>query len=257
MLTPADWAWYWLNRGLGEQSSSADRVGRGGGRGGSRGLVKFGRRFIRATVGVGVLLAFTGGCSTVVFQEQSQTVRSQAVERDALIRAAAEVSATKWPKPEGGSFGNMLASVVVGSGDRVTESDAVDQYLQSLGSSPDRRLVVLADAERHLAAATALAQAAEAAADGVRPAMSDISIVEGAIGDLRSVRDIYIASLKRLSKEGESVDSGMIGTLRSAFNDSIERVGRSADRLADAVAHDRTETLADRPLRRANFAGSL
>ena len=198
----------------------------------------------------------TGGCSTVVFQEHAGAVRSPAVERDALVRAASDVSQTKWPKPEGASFGRLL-TVVVGSGDRVTESDAVDRYLESLATAQDRRLVVLADAERHLAAASLLAQAAEAAAEGFRPAMADVSLVESAIGDLRSVRDIYLSSLKRLSKEGEEVDSQTVSVLRSAFNDSIERIGDAADRLADAVAHDRTETLADRPMRRANFTGSL
>ncbi len=215
-----------------------------------------GRRFLRAIASVGALVTMTGGCSTVVFQEHAGAVRSPAVERDALVRAASDVSQTKWPKPEGASFGRLL-TVVVGSGDRVTESDAVDRYLESLATAQDRRLVVLADAERHLAAASLLAQAAEAAAEGFRPAMADVSLVESAIGDLRSVRDIYLSSLKRLSKEGEEVDSQTVSVLRSAFNDSIERIGDAADRLADAVAHDRTETLADRPMRRANFTGSL
>ena len=215
-----------------------------------------GRRFLRAIASVGALVTMTGGCSTVVFQEHAGATRSPAVERDALVRAASDVSQTKWPKPEGASFGRLL-TVVVGSGDRVTESDAVDRYLESLATAQDRRLVVLADAERHLAAASLLAQAAEAAAEGFRPAMADVSLVESAIGDLRSVRDIYLSSLKRLSKEGEEVDSQTVSVLRSAFNDSIERIGDAADRLADAVAHDRTETLADRPMRRANFTGSL
>jgi len=219
--------------------------------------VNSGRRFLCAIAGVGALVTITGGCSTVVFQEHAGATHSPAVEREALVRAASDVSQTKWPKPEGASFGRMLTGVVVGSGDRVTESDAVDRYLESLATAQDRRLVVLADAERHLAAASLLAQAAEAAAEGFRPAMADVSLVESAIGDLRSVRDIYLSSLKRLSKEGEEVDSQTVSVLRSAFNDSIERIGDAADRLADAVAHDRTETLADRPMRRANFTGSL
>ncbi len=219
--------------------------------------MKSGRRFLRAIAGVGALVTMTGGCSTVVFQDQAGAARSPAIERDALVRAASDVSQTKWPKPEGASFGRMLTGVVVGSGERVTESEAVDQYLESLAAAQDRRLVVLADAERHLAAASALALAAEAAAEGFRPAMSDVSLLESAIGDLRGVRDVYLSSLKRLSKEGEPVDSETVGVLRSAFNESIERIGDAADRLADAVAHDRTETLADRPVRRSNFTGSL
>lgn len=218
--------------------------------------MSFGTRILRAIVGAGVVIMSAAGCTAVVFQEPARTAKVPTVEREALLRAASEVSHTKWPKPQGASFTRMLSSAVVGPGDRITESDAVARYLEALGGAPDRRLAVLADAERHLSAAHALTTAAEAVARGVRPTMSDVSLVEGAIGDLRGVRDVYLASLKRLSKEGEMIDGATLSSLRADFNASIQRLGASADRLADAVAHDRTETVAGRTVRRANFMGS-
>ena len=218
--------------------------------------MSFGTRILRAVVGAGVLVVSTAGCTAVVFQEPAKTAKAPAVERDALLRAASEVSRTHWPKPQGASLTRMLSGVVVGSGDRVSEGDAVARYLETLESAPDRRVAVLADAQRHLAAARALADAAEAVAGGVRPTMSDVSLVEGAIGDLRGVRDVYLASLKRLSKEGELVDGATLSSLRSDFNASIQRLGASADRLTAAGTHHRTQTVAGRTGRRANFTGS-
>ena len=215
------------------------------------------QRSFRAAAGAVLLAVSAAGCSTVVVRNAGSAADS-AVEREALARAAGEVSRTAWPKPQGASFTDMLSGVVVGSGDRVTEAEAAEIYISSLGDGDIRRFRLLADADRHLAAAYALAEAARAAADAVRPAKSDISTVETAIGELRAVRDIYLLSLKRLEKEDGDIPPETASTLRAAFNDAIEEIGVAADDLADAVASDRTETLAaPAPADRAYLGGSL
>lgn len=199
-------------------------------------------------------MATAAGCSTVVFQESAPRA---AFERDALVRAAGEVSKTPWPKPQNASFGAMLTGAVAGSGDRITETDAAEIYLAALGAGDQRHVSLLADADRHLSAAAALADATGTAAESLRPSKSDISTVEAAISDLRGVRDMYQLCLKRLAKDGEDIDPDALRTLRAAFNDAIEEVGDAADALADAVAEDRTETFASPASKRASFTGSL
>lgn len=195
-------------------------------------------------------LAVSGGCSTVVFQEQS-AIERPAVERDALQRAALAVYASKWPSPEGGGgLGRMFGA---GGGERVSVAGAADFYVASL--SGDRVDAILRDAARHLAAAEPLVAAADAAALSVRPTRTDVSAVESAIGELRSVRDVYLAALRRLEREGERADPKSVAELRGAFNAAIRDVGMAADALADAVAANRSESFARGP--RSNFAGSL
>ncbi|MBB5518379.1 hypothetical protein [Amphiplicatus metriothermophilus] len=173
------------------------------------------------------------------------------------MEAAAAVGRVKWPKPERASLVEIL-SVGVVSSDRMTQSQAVEIYLSSLANNTDARLAqVISDAQAHLEAARGLAFAAAAAADSIRPTVSDVSVVEAAIGELREARDIYVAALKMLSSENDAVDAETVHTVKGAFNAAIAEVGVAADRLAEAVAQDRTSTYAGHDLRPDGFGGSF
>lgn len=213
------------------------------------------RRILRLVcVGAGaVLVGALGGCSTVLFSDNGAAERSAAVEREALIDAAAAVSRTKWPAPDDASWQARIAHL---GSEHVSKSDAVEVYLASLGEGGARYDLVLADAGEHLKAADGLARAAANAANSVRPVMADVSVVEDAIGDLRYTRDIYVECLKTLAKEGEPAPAGNVRALKSRFDDAIKALGDVADELADRVADDRTETFAGPP-RRYRLNGSL
>ena len=216
------------------------------------------RRILRLVcVGAGaVLVGALSGCSTVLFSDNGAAERSAAVEREALIDAAAAVSRTKWPAPDDASWQSRIAHL---GSEHVSKSDAVEVYLASLaslGEAGTRYDLVLADAGEHLKAADGLARAAANAANSVRPVMADVSIVEDAIGDLRYTRDIYVECLKTLAKEGEPAPAGNVRALKSQFDDAIKALGDVADELADRVADDRTETFAGPP-QRDRLNGSL
>jgi hypothetical protein len=196
-----------------------------------------------AVFGAGLMGMLASGCSTVVFSHDQSAERKNAVERDALVLAAAAIAETKWPQPQSASW----AARLTGGGDdedRISEDDAISAYVKALGAPPGRQEIVFADAANHLTAANALVDAAETTAETIRPMAADIAVMEEAIGELRENRDIYVACLKTLAREGETVDSARLRALKADFNEAIEAVGDAADVLAEKVAKDRTETVA-------------
>ena len=197
-------------------------------------------------------VAALNGCATVVM-DGAAGVKSASAERDALKSAAADVSAAQWPKPSSVSLGERLTGVIAVSDERVTKKDAIAHYVVALNGAGDPQAKLLSDAERQLQAADRLIRAAENAADAVRPAMSDVAIVESVISDLRQARDIYLASLEEIAVEDTSDTRRAI---KADFNRSIAEIGRAADVLADRVANDRTRTMAQ-PRSQSNFMGSL
>ncbi|MBI1365371.1 MAG: hypothetical protein GC153_05380 [Alphaproteobacteria bacterium] len=205
------------------------------------------RRLRLASLAAGAVVAVSslGGCSTVVFSQNRGSDQAATVEREALLRAASAIETTKWPEPKEASFAERLTGLIGGGGD-AGKDGAVKAYLAAMPAT-GRKEIVFADASDHLNAAAALAQAAYAAAESIRPVKSDISIVESAIAKLREDRDIYLAALKALDRSGENVESDDMRGLKSEFNSAIANIGAAADRLADSVAHDRTETLVSEP----------
>lgn len=210
----------------------------------------------RLAMGAAAVVISASGCATVITSDGATARRETAVERAALVEAAAAVAQTRWPKPERASLVEIL-SVGVVSADRMTENKAAEFYLATLQDAQARQTQVFADAQAHLEAARWLATATKAAAESVRPTTSDISVVEEAIGELRGARDIYVAALKALSKEGEIVESEAVHALKAEFNAAIAEIGAAADRLAEAVAEDRTSTYAGRNPRLDEIGGSF
>lgn len=202
-----------------------------------------------------MFIAASAGCSTTILTQGDAPDREAAMERAALIEAADALSQTKWPKPQQVSWASRLTGVV-GGDERISKSEAAAAYLAALGDAPGRTDSVFTDAGAHLAAAGELIEAAEIAAIAPRPAMADVAVIEGAISDLRQTRDIYVACLKELAKQGDAVASDDIRSLKTEFDSAIEEIGAVADRLADSVANDQSETFAG-PRIRKDFAGSL
>lgn len=214
------------------------------------------RRLVFAAM-TGVLLS---ACATGSNHFSSHAAKP-AVEREALKEAAAAVGETAWPKPETLSLGALLTGFISGDDDHVSKDDAVKAYVKTLAATDAPAQNLLKDAEHHLAAAQRLAEAADAAAASVRPVASDIAIVETAIGELREQRDIYLAALKTLEKAGEPAPADNADdVLKTSFNEAIKTIGAAADRLADRVDNDRSETLAQPAAvkeRRATIGGGL
>lgn len=244
-----------LKQGVGRSIKLChSRLGVRGRRTGVALRVQSARGFRRVLAGaVLVSIVFSGGCSTVIMADRGAEdragERSSAAERTALTSAADAVSQTRWPKPNANPLGAMLG----GGRDRVSEQDAVETYLAALGGAGAG--AVMADANRHLAAAGRLADTAAACANAARPVMADVAVVEDAIADLKGIRDVYVASLKSLKKEGERVGDDDIRAVRDDFNNAIRTLGKAADRLADSVAHNKSRAYAEPTVRRANFVG--
>lgn len=184
--------------------------------------------------------ALATGCTTVVLSDSSEQERT-AVEHAALVEAAAAIARTPWPKPESASWTDRLAGAT-DTGPRISHDDAARTYVETLPAP--RKDAALGDAAQHLGAARALVLAAEAASGALRPAMSDVSVVEKAILDLREARDVYLASLKLIARAGEPVASTESRRLKAEFGAVIEDLGAAADRLADEAENDPRRTFA-------------
>ena len=208
------------------------------------------RARLAALAGFAALSA--AGCSTVVMREPTSTQAADA-GRSELVLAAEAVSEVKWPKPEGAGLSGML-----GGGERVTEADSVEAYVGALGAGPGRGVAVLKDAYVHIDAAYRLAAAADRASTLARPTDDDVRLIEGAIGDLRGARDIYLASLRELDGAGDGVEPRTEQSLKAAFNQAIRNIGEAADALSDHVAATKLRADAARrvvPAAPARFSG--
>lgn len=202
--------------------------------------------------------ALLGACATISPQKYAADSSRHQAEREALKTAAAEVSRTAWPKPENPSLGARLTGFIGGDRDSVSKDDAVEAYVAILITEKAPGSQLMEDAARHLEAAWLLAEAADAAAVSVRPTGSDIAVVESAIGDLREHRDIYLATVKMLEKSNAlAAQNDPDEAIKTSFNEAIKLIGAAADRLADRIDNDRSETYAQPAMKRRATAGRL
>jgi hypothetical protein len=189
------------------------------------------------------LLIFLPACSTVIRTADVAEEASMSEERAALTEAAADLAWSPWPKPEGASFAARLN--VAGDGDRMTRSRAVEIYLASLGTG-DAAELIAADARRHLVAADALADVAEKASSSAKPTLSDVAVLETSIADLRETRAVYVAALKEIGANADTIDA-----IREPLDAAVKKLGRVADELVDNAMKKRSSSFAGPDVRTA------
>ncbi len=185
------------------------------------------------------------GCSSVVMSGGPGASEAISTEREALRTAAKDVTAVNWPKPTSRSFDLGFTGIISSSKEKVTKRDAVRAYAAQLAAMGDAKARLVEDAQTHLMAADILIRACERTALFAKPQMSDIAVVEGAIGALREAKEVYIAALK-VVVEDEDTERFVTRGLKSDFIRAIRDVGEAADLLADKVADNRRKDMADR-----------
>lgn len=194
-------------------------------------------------IGVACLVSIIGGCAIIPQNSQTSYYREAPIaERDYLSEAVSDVKVAPWPKPQQVSFVTRIAGG--GGKARVTRSDAIDAYLVSIQTASDPMQKLANDAHENLAAADRLDRAAVNAMSASRLSMNDVALVEDAIVALREHGQIYTASVKSLKRNGIAVDEASLVALRKEYHAVIKQLGKTADRLAEQVEHDRTQTFA-------------
>lgn len=194
-------------------------------------------------IGVISLVSIIGGCAIIPQNSKTSSYREAPVaERDYLSEAVSDVKTAPWPKPQQVSFVTRIAGG--GGKARVTRADAIDTYLVSIQTSADPMQQLTDDARTNLAAADRLDRAAINAMSASRLSMNDVALVEDAIVALREHGQIYTASVKALKRNGFAVDQTTLSGLRKDYHAVIKQLGKTADRLAEQIEHDRTQTFA-------------
>ena len=182
-------------------------------------------------------MVLAAGCSTVIKAAGGEDP-GYAAQRDALVEAAAGLAAAPWPKPSSSSLADRLAGAEA-DGASVSREDAVKAYVERLAGLDDAENALMADAARHLEAVGALRAAAEAAGDALSPRLSDVALIEDAIGDLRETRAIYVSALKKIDGDDDNVDA-----LKRDFDRAIKELGAVADMLAENAMKRRAQAFA-------------
>jgi len=194
-------------------------------------------------IGVISLVSIIGGCAIIPQNSNTSYNRNAPVaERDYLSEAVSDVKIAPWPKPQQVSF---VARIAGGGGKpRVTRADAIDAYLVSIQTASNPMQLLANDARTNLAAADRLDRAAVNAMSASRLSMNDVALVEDAIVALREHGQIYTASVKALKRNGFSVDATALNGLRKDYHAVIKQLGKTADKLAEQIEHDRSQTFA-------------
>ena len=122
--------------------------------------------------------------------------------------------------------------------------DAIAAYLVSIQTASDPVYELTKNARANLAAADRLDQAAVNAMSASRLSMNDVVLVEDAIVALRENGQIYTASMRALRKNGFAISDDVANTLRKDYHAVIKQLGKTADRLAEQIEHDRSQTFA-------------
>jgi len=201
-----------------------------------------------------ILGVLCSGCAVIPMNSHSDVKAAHNAERHNLAAAANAVEATPWPKPENVSF---VTRITGGGGDRVTRSEAVDIYVDSLQPAGARFQKLASDAWQNLAAADRLNLVALNAVNAPRLSMNDVVLIEGAIQTLRENRAIYSEATEDLEKAGEPVNDDECDAIHDAYASAIKALGQTADLLAERIENNRSETFAAPEGKSAkNFSGT-
>ncbi len=188
-----------------------------------------------AVITVTAMTVFTG-CTTVIRSEPSTGIIQSQGDRQALTRAAEELSETRWPKPARVSFGQRMAEAIEpsasqGAGGATSPQQAISIYVAALADHRDPGARLIADASAHLDAARAVIAAAAEIERSAHVRRADVAILERAIGDLRACRGIYSAAMIEIAAIDESLHER-----RAEINGSFDTALREMGEIADAIA---------------------
>lgn len=188
----------------------------------------------RNAVFAALAVVVIGGCSTTI-KTTSEAPDTTQPEREALAQAAAGVAWTPWPKPTSSTLAEVLVGAPTAEKD-FSRDDAIDAYVATLASTPDAQAAISGDVRRHLAAAATLNAAAREACDASSPRLSDVALVEDSIAELREMRAIYVATLKKIDADKDVSDK-----LKRAFDAALKDLGKVADDLAESAVKSRAD----------------
>lgn len=180
------------------------------------------------------------GCTTVIRSEPAAGVIQSRADREALNRAAEELSATSWPKPSRMSLGQRMAEAIEPSASQgadgvVSQEQAIAIYVAALSKSRDPGARLIADASAHLEAARAVIAAAEEIERSAHVRRADVAILERAIGDLRACRGVYSGALIEIATVDDSL-RGRRTELNGSFDAALREMGAIADAFAERTS---------------------
>jgi hypothetical protein len=206
------------------------------------------------SISAGVALSLlASGCASVKIvsgPETSSVLTSSTIkpskpsrsERAALLAATRKVQETPWPRIEKASLSDRMVGALFG-GDKqerdsnsVTRDEAVAIYVERLNRQPSPVSALMQDANQCLTNARHLAESGRVASTSITPRDNDIALLEEAIGDIRQSRDIYLAAMKKLRNNGESLSRDEIKDMKHAFTQTIADLGITADAIHDKIA---------------------
>ena len=198
------------------------------------------------------------GCASVkvslpgtAAKETPRHASANVSQRAALIKASSRLNETPWPTPTKTSAKEKMVGLLFGhkaDENTVSEGQALDIYLADLTATSAPGQKILKDADRSLMLARHVAEAGRLAATAYPPRRDDLIALEGAIGDIRQCREMYVAAMKKLRSDGAAISDRDIKEVKRAFTQTIRDVGMTANLLADR---------ADDPDRAVQYAAPL
>ncbi len=192
----------------------------------------------------------TSGCTIIsghdsIVRNDTETSTRQE-SNTPLSTAAKELASTPWPQPQKITLPSRMAGVVLGKSQEKTISvDPVEAYFKQLNlrvlqannqaQNVNRFTLLQKDAAEHLLTASKVTDAVYASITSENVTNVDINVAEESISNLRTARNIYIKTLKKLENDGEDIDPADISTLKKDFLNASRQLGRATDDLADRL----------------------
>ncbi len=194
----------------------------------------------------GLGLAATG-CASVKISNpendrQQLVAQVGAKERVALKMATRDLGKTPWPEITDETLSVRMVNAMFGVPSKTTgmsREDALEIYAMRLRREASPEVALLRDANLTLRQARQVAEAGRMAAVAINPNSTDIVVLEGAISDVRECREMYLAALKMLRKEGHEFTKQEQTELKAAFSQTIQDIGSTADLVAERLSANR------------------
>lgn len=200
------------------------------------------------------LSLISAGCASITLSgkdgargqvDQKIEIVRGASERQALVAAVSTLDQTPWPQIEKISLRARMAGSLFG-GDKnppassMTREQAIEIYLNQLMTDPQPTGQLLLDADTTLTQARQVAESGRLAARAMRPQSGDIKVLENAIANVRTSRNIYLAAMSRLKKQGIYVQREDMSDIKDAFSQTMRDIGLTANILAERLAAEKT-----------------